>query len=243
MKIYGMLTAAITVLTASQALANTDVSTCGIATLQDYINHTSGCEVGGGEGGILVFGGFGFSPAASGGPSASDITVTPIQIGLGGGFTFGGFTNFTAAPGQEVIYGINYSYLIDPGPIAGAADLGMDPPFGNITITQSICTDPVPIFSELSTGGFSCTSTQSLSVDDTNPPVSWDSHLDLNPVVHNTARISILFDLIGGTGGAGFDALTATNTVIESTPEPVSAVLGLGGLGLLFVLRRYRLAK
>ncbi len=73
--------------------ADTDVSPCGVGTVQSYENNANGCELGGANGGILVFSQFTFSTSMSGSPvilDASQISVTPDAQGLGGGFTSAG---------------------------------------------------------------------------------------------------------------------------------------------------------
>src|SRR5580700_6158243 len=85
------------------------VGPCVAGTLQSYEDNTSGCELGGGNGGILVFSAFTFSASGSGSPvilNASEITVTPVPQGLGGGFTFGGFTAAPVLAGQTATYNI-----------------------------------------------------------------------------------------------------------------------------------------
>jgi hypothetical protein len=231
-------------ISASPLLASTDFSGCGTASLQSYIG--SACEVGKESGGILVFGNFNFFISSGNTDlSAADITVSPITDGLGGGFNFTGFTDFPVAAGQEVTFEIDYSLLIDPGPVVTGMDMGMDPPFGSVSITQIVCTDPVFVGNEVEVGnavggGPRCNSVQSFSVDDIDPPTSWNSHLDLDPTIQNSANVRILFDLVGGTTGAGFDGVTATNTAVSPVPEPFSLTLGSAGLGALILLRRRR---
>jgi hypothetical protein len=205
--------------------------------------------------GILNFSGFSFSSSGTAGDSlytASQIGVTPVFTeGSMTGFAFGHFGDgpFQVDAGLTANYIIDYSYVIDAGPVGGAADLGMDPPFGNITITQDICADSHLTFS--ASGEPQCTvfsdfsvSTvpQTLSVNDTNPPTSWTAHLDLNPPVLSFATVRNTIHLDGAQGGAGFDSLMSTGTIVNSAPEPMSSALCLGGLLAVGILRK-RLAK
>ena len=168
--------------------ANTSAAPCVAASLLSYENN-GGCELGGGNGGILIFSNFTFSVSSSGSPTildASQITVTPDPQGLGGGFLFDGFNVAPVGAGQTATYDIDYSFFIDAGPISSGADLGMDPPFGNVSITESICADSFFVSTD---SGLQCEipddpfAPQSFSVDDTNPPASWTNHLDLNPII------------------------------------------------------------
>jgi hypothetical protein len=226
-----------------------NVSPCVAGTLQSYENNTNGCELGGANGGILVFSGFTFSSSSSGSPivlDASEITVTPVPQGLGGGFTFGGFTAAPVLAGQTATYDINYGYFIDSGPISSGADIGMDPPFGNVSITEAICADS--IFVQTAGAGPQCEipndpfAAQVFSIDDTNPPTSWSNHLNLDPEVTDFANIENTIVLNGGANGpgAGFDSLTATSTVVNPTPEPLTVLTALGGLLVIGLLRLRR---
>jgi hypothetical protein len=230
-----------------QLEANSLLPPCVAGSLLSY-QSSSGCVLGGGAGGVLIFSGFTFSVTNSdpgGNPvlDASQIELTPDPIGIGGGFIFSGFQNAPVVAGQNVTYNIDYFFLIDPGPVLTGDDLEMDPPFGNVVITQSICADSFfasPTDCE-SNGvqGVSDSAPQTLSVDDTNPPASFSAHLNLNPPVLNFANVETAFVLTGGTTGAGFDALTSTSTVV-STPEPETALLGLMGLIAIGIFRCYR---
>jgi hypothetical protein len=254
-------------------MGSTDVSTCQTASLSSYEANRSGCVVRDPNGnGVLVFSNFSFTSTGTTTLTAAGITVTPDPNGLGGGFNFSGFTNHPVTAGQTVSYQIDYSYLIDPGPVTSGADIGMDPPFGNSVIQEFVCADSQLVQTE---GGPACqiagtaendedvargarvvTSAcqiaetavndfcpQTLRVDDTNPPVSWTDHLELNPQVLQFAQIEDLITLTGGqTLGAGLDSMTATNDVIipTATPEPTTYLLLAGGLPLLGVLRHRR---
>jgi hypothetical protein len=227
----------------SRIEASTDVAPCTVGTLLSYEDNSAGCELGGGKGGILVFSGFTFSSSETGSPvilNASQITVTPRPQGLGGGFNFGGFTAAPVLGGQTATYEIDYSYFIDVGPISSGADLGMDPPFGNVSITEAICADSVFVSTD---SGPQCEipidpfPPQIFSVDVANPT----NHLDLDPIVTSFANIENTIFLNGGTsgsGGSGFDSMTATSTVVDPTPEPLTVLTALGGLLVIGLLRR-----
>lgn len=223
--------------------ADSQAPTCGPASLLDYENSGS-CELGRGNGGILVFSNFTFSATSSGSPTlldASQITVTPDPEGLGGGFIFGGFTAAAVGARQTADYDIEYSYFIDAGPVSSGADIGMDPPFGNVSITESICADSIfapdspTLACEIPSDPFD---PQTFSINDTNPPASWTNHLDLKPIVMSFANIDDAISLTGGATGAGFDSLTATSTVVDPAPEPLTLLTTLGGLLVIGLLRR-----
>jgi hypothetical protein len=222
--------------------ASTAIGTCAVGTLQSYEDNTGGCELGGGNGGILVFSGFTFSSVGSGSPvilDASQITVTPVPQGLGGGFTFGGFTAAPVLTGQTATYGIDYSYFIDSGPVSSGADIGMDPPFGSVLITEAICADSIFVATaaspacEIPNDPFP---PQTFSIDVANP----SNHLDLDPEVTSFANIENTIFLDGGASGpgSGFDSVTATSTVVNPTPEPLTLLTTIGGLLAIGLLRR-----
>ncbi len=100
--------------------------------------------------GILNFSNFNFQLFQSSGGTpltASQVDLSPTPIGMGQtgvtGFDITGSDNspITVAPGQDATYVIDWLFVIDSGPLAGGASLGMDPPFGDVTITQYYCLD------------------------------------------------------------------------------------------------------
>ncbi len=217
----------------------------GLQTLQDYLSLDGECSVG-----ILNFSNFSFNATGTGDLySASDIAVTPVFNGSDTGFGFShyGGGQFQVAAGLTATYVIDYTYVIDAGPVGSGADLGMDPPFGSISIAEDICVDShltfslggapqCSVFSDFS----SASAPQSLSVDNTNPPQSWTAHLNLSPRVQSFATVQDTISLTGGMSGAGFDNVTSSGAIINSTPEPFASVLCL--TGLLAVMAGRRLA-
>jgi len=198
-------------------------------------------------GGTVLFSGFNFLPGTSS-YTADRIEVTPEPIGEGGGFVFSLCSQtcgpdiplepFTAAPDTTVNFGIDYNWRFFIDPFSDSASLGMDPPFGDVLITENICVDP--FVGNIEVGG--CAGgAYSFFVDDTNPPASWNKTIPISPPARNGENIALAFLLTGGTTGAGFDSLSATYGVVDTlAPEPVSAVLGLGGLVAIVIRRRYR---
>ena len=193
---------------------------CGVNTLASY--ETSGpCVLAGSH---LEFTGFTFSASTTPGSVSNldaDIVVTPNTIGLGGGFTFSGFQAASVGTGQTATYVIGYTYSILPDPPTGmGASISGDPPFGNVTISESICAD-----SSFGSSPAVCQNTlpsQSLMINDTNPPKSLQASIVLNPVVTRFATIQDTIVLGPSTCAigpcAGFDGLTANNFVGEGNP-------------------------
>lgn len=192
----------------------------------------STCAIGGSSGGVAIIDGFLYS-----GPVGDDsqIALTPDPAGLGGGFTYSNFP--AAAAGQTLTFDITYFYTIDAGPIGSGANLGMDPPSGNVLITESICVDS---FFNAPFDGTSCSNgddPQSLSVNDNNPPFSWTSTIALDPVADFGADVEIEVVETGGTDGASFENTTSVQQ-ITAAPEPMTSLLSLGGLIAIGVFRR-----
>jgi hypothetical protein len=139
--------------------------------------------------------------------------------------------------GQTATYVIDWFFAIDAGPSASGADLGMDPPFGNVTITQDYCVDSF-ITAYGAGSSPSCYSgsappIQSLTVTTSLPKAS----IVFSPQAHDFADVRTIIQLNGGTTGAGFDSLTGRST-INLAPEPGTVLFAFGGLLTLCFLRR-----
>lgn len=198
--------------------------------------------------GILNFTNFSFNATGDlTNPLTSDeIKVTPEANGnLGGGFAFSAEDPvnrpFVVGPGQTETYMIDWLVVIDPGPFMSSADLGMDPPFGTVTITQKYCGDG-------NTDGpnFCSTGFQPLTVSSppcTDPllhPENCTTTLNFNPTIQQFAEVITTITLTGGTDlGAGFDSLTGTSSVVDpNAPEPGTVFLGAGVLLSLVYARK-----
>jgi hypothetical protein len=221
----------------------------GADSLESYIQ-SSGCILGEVAGADVVFSGFTFSVAnnpdglnsSTGLLDPTEITLTPVASGLSGSFDFSG--NFSVPAGDTVTYDIDYILLLDPPPILGGGSLFLDPT-GDVSVTQSICADSY--FDTISPGDTVCqyntpngpvdSAPQSLTVDDSNPPYSLSASIVLNPGAYNFANIDTQIVLTGGTTGASSGGVTATDTVYAA-PEPMTALLCLGGLTVIGCFRR-----
>ena len=217
---------------------------CAPGSLQSYIalDATGGCSIG-----IEEFSAFSFQSSANAAYTAADILLTPAM----GGFTLtqtsgapcpsSGAPCFQVAAGKIDIYDIFYDFVIDPGPQATSADLGMDPPFGTVTINQFYCSGRGLALSTLS-GVPTCVTpgqhgSQELTVTDQNPPASWNTGIVLlNPRVDQFANVLTQIILDGTNGPAGFDSVTGDTNL---TPEPSTLLLiGASLLATAFVNRR-----
>jgi hypothetical protein len=186
------------------------------------------------------------------GPQGADgnITVSPdvTASGLGGGFTFGGF--LPQAVGSQQTYVIDYTYVIDPGPIGAGMSMTMDPPTGDVVITEDLCIDATFTVSNGTTvcqgpnGGIF--NAQTLSVNTATPSNEFGTTA-LNPVVaeFETANLQFTF-VVGGPDAGGaisqFGTLQADTMVVDpaAAPEPLTSALGFGGLLAIGLFRRYR---
>jgi len=204
----------------------------------------------------MNFSNFTFQAMGTGSPTllnASNILVTPVGDGaLGGGFTLSAIdpAKFMVTTGQTATYFIDWFMVIDPGPFSSEADLGMDPPFGNVSITQAYCPDGVL------DGRSSCsTGFQSLSLSTLAPPCinpltgailpSCSTHLNFDPPIANFAFVETTIVLNGSAGPSGFDSLTGSLKIVDpnATPEPITFFLTGGGLLAAGIMRKYKLPR
>lgn len=216
--------------------------------------------------GILNFSKFNFQVYQPSGPgtvlNASQIDLTPIgtpnQTGATG-FEISGLNNtdITAAVGQDVTYVIDWDYVIDAGPIAGGASLGMDPPTGDITITEYFCLDSNFVSGTYNGSAPSCTpsiegtlpSVQTLTVSDTpadacpTSPGDYCSSINFNPPDEEFANVMTVIQLTGGTNGATFGSTNGTTQINPPAPEPGTLLLIPGALAFLFFFRRRAVAQ
>jgi hypothetical protein len=218
---------------------------CPSATLAFYQVNFSSSTPGSPDGpcanGILNFSGFGFN--SSGSPVSAllgnnDIDLSPLGPPLGQtGDTGFSISGMSVGARQTATYVIDWFFAIDAGPSASGADLGMDPPFGSVTITQDYCVD-----SFITAYGAGSTPTcysgnappiQSLTVTTSVPNAS----IIFSPQALNFADVRTIIQLNGGTTGAGFDSLTGEST-ISVAPEPGTVMFAFAGLSMLCFLRR-----
>ena len=208
--------------------------TCQPGSLASYIalDETGGCTVG-----DFTF--FRFSaptPDSSGNPpvaSNSQIMVTPEINSTGVGFSFtasSNGTNLFAIPNptqnESVTYHINYT--LDPLPVDTGQDLSMDPPFGNVSVTQRYCL--FDVFADGCESGLALQQTVT-----TGSPHSFVAF----PTPASFVDIQTDITLSATPGNpAGFDGLDAVAS--EATPEPASVLLAGAGFAVLYFLGRNR---
>jgi hypothetical protein len=222
----------------SSALASTVLPSCATNTLANYITltanppSTGGCAIG-----DLDYYDFSYHQVSSA-PAASAIQVTPLATG----FSFG---PVSAAPGVTVQFEIDYDLFIDPAPVITGDKLGIDPPTGNVVVTEYFCNDIDYVYT-----GSCAFSMQPESLTVGTPGTGYPSSASItfNPPANRTQEVGILFTLIGGANGASFDGLDSSSTLVypgvSSVPEPPPAASLLLALALLTLAlgwgRRFR---
>lgn len=197
---------------------------CQSGSLADYValNSTGGCTFN-----ELTFFRFAFSPApvSTGGAAlatAADIYLAPdtTEFGTGFSFTSSYFSLPAANVPQSVTYNIGYS--VDPPPIIVGEELFLDPPYGDVTVSQRVCLNDVLA----NNCAFGVALQQSVT------PVSPLSSISF-PYAVPFVDIQDTITLRTTPGNpAGFDGLDTGTKV--NTPEP--GTWALGAMGILFGL-------
>jgi hypothetical protein len=206
---------------------------CSAGTLSSYESTYSaplGCSIG-----ILDYSGFTYHPVSNA-PLASAITLTPET----GGFSFTQTNGlpFTASAGEIVQFEIDYNIIIDPAPILAGADNSIDPPTGNVTVTEFFCNDSQYVYSGSCLTGFLANPVQTLSVG-TIPPLTLSAAITFSTPATAFQGVGVLFTLNGTNGPSTFDGASADSVVIGDVPEPAACFLaGLGLLAGSYTLRK-----
>jgi hypothetical protein len=193
---------------------------------------TGGCSVG-----ILDYYNFTYHPVSNA-PLASAIEVSISSLpGSGFSFTRADGNAFTAAAGQTVQFEIDYNLIIDPAPIITGGDMNLDPPSGNVTVTEYFCNDVSYIYTGFCSGSLP----ETLTVGTAASGFPSSATIVFAKPALTSQAVGILFTLNGGTSGASFDGLDSTSQVLSLSPEPASAAGLLAGL--LTLAGGYKLRK
>jgi hypothetical protein len=215
----------------SSLFATGNFPACVSGTVASYIAVTANPPASGGcANGVLDYFDFKYI-AGSNAPDASNIAVAP----LGTGFTFG---PVTAAPNETVQFEIDYDIVIDPAPIITGGRLRLDPPTGDVTVTEFFCNDTQYIGGGLCLGSIPA---QSLTVGTPGTNFPDTASISFDPTAKVSQQVGIVFTLNGGVTGASFDGLDSVSVVVVSAPEPATAPGLL--LGLLALAAGYKLKK
>ena len=214
-------------------LSGSPTTPCGTGTLASYeLSYSApvGCSIG-----ILDYSGFTYHPISNA-PAVGAITLTPET----GGFSFTQTNGlpFSASTGEIVQFEIDYNIIIDPAPILAGADNSIDPPTGNVTITEFFCNDSQYVFEGTCLTGFLSNPVQALSVG-TIPPLTLSASIIFSRGATAFQDVGVLFTLNGTNGPSTFDGASADSVVIGDVPEPAACFLaGVGLLAGSYTLRK-----
>jgi hypothetical protein len=182
--------------------------------------------------------------------TADQIDLSPIgsrgQTGATG-FNITGLndTPITAVAGQDATYVLDWLFVIDSGPIAQSASLGMGLAFGDVTVTQYYCLNSLfqnPVYQGVAPAcGVSITGTtpqvQTLSVSsNVNPDLDrLTDSIAFNPPAQDLADVMTVIHL---TGESSFDSVNGTAQIdSQAVPEPgglIPLILQFGiGAGII----------
>ncbi len=212
------------------ATTATTVSPCGTASLDTYESSynfpaSSGCAIG-----VLDYSNFTYH-ALSNAPATSDIILTPSASDQGFGFTHAGGSPFTANAGQIVQFEIDFNILIDPAPVIHGSTVRIDPPTGDVTVTENFCNDSIYFFPGTCFGG----PVDKLSVGTPVTGYPYSASITFENPAMSFETVGILFTLDGTNGASSFDGVD-TGTQLTLSPEPASILLVgiflLGGLAV-----------
>jgi hypothetical protein len=223
----------------STVFASSILPSCGTDTLSDYINNTvfpgGGCAIG-----VLDYYQFSYHTFNNpNDPLASNLLVSLSNQGLGFNFSQVNGQPITAAAGTTVQFEIDYDIVIDPAPVIPQGKLSIDPPSGDVTITQYFCNDVQYVFTNLCLGGIPLT----LQVGTPETGLPQSRTITFVKPAATSQGIGLLFTLDGINGASSsFDGVDSTSTILYlDTPEPTTAASLL--LGLLTLFGGYKLRK
>lgn len=203
---------------------------CATGTLAGYESSYAppslGCSIG-----VLDYSNFSYR-ALQNAPAASAIQVSLSDAGNGLSFSQVGGAPI-AANGDIVQFAIYYNIFIDPAPVIPGANTHLDPPVGNVSISEYFCNDSI-----LYPGTTSCFPPTSPAYSLTVTTAAPDASITFNPPATQYETVGIVFTLNGLTGIASFDGLD-TNTDVTIAPEPASFAL----VGLFMLAGGYKLKK
>jgi hypothetical protein len=134
--------------------------------------------------------------------------------------------------GETVQFAIYYNIFIDPAPVIAGAENSLDPPKGDVNITEYFCNDAV-LYTNTTTCFPPTTAAYKLTVTTQDPTAS----INFGIPAAQYQTVGIVFTLDGTNGVASFDGLDTATSVIS--PEPASILL----VGLFFVAGGYKLRR
>jgi hypothetical protein len=208
---------------------------CTAGTLATYSSSFAppslGCSIG-----VLDYSNFSYQGLQNA-PASSDIEVTPSGSGSNG-FSFSqvGGAPFSAS-GEIIQFAIYYNIVIDPAPVIPGADTHLDPPVGNVSITEYFCNDLT-----LQSPAHVCFPGESPAYSLTVTTAAPNASVTFHPPATNFQTVEILFTLDGTHGTASFDGLDTNTLVADASIAPEPASLFLVGFFFL-VAGGYRLKQ
>jgi hypothetical protein len=213
-------TAVMTVSPCLKATSSVLGPACTTDTLANYEQLDSGCNIG-----PLQFLSFAFGdPVVTGqapAATASDIKVTPTLLASGPTIAFSS-SFFSFSGSGSALYHINYA--VDPGPIIGGESISLDPPQGDVSITQGYCQ-----------GTLTCAPGGVPPLNLTVTPANRNASLTF-PTPQSMVGIQTSISITStAVIPAGFDSFINTNVTTTTTPEPGVRLLIPAGVALLLL--------
>ena len=207
---------------------------CATGTLAAYESGfappSSGCSIG-----ILDYSTFSYQDLQGPAISASDVLVTPGTGSNGFSFSQVGGAPFSAN-GDVVQFAIYYTIVIDPAPVIPGADTHLDPPVGDVSVTEYFCNDSLLRLAQTT---YSCQAPASSIYSLTVTTAAPNAAITFKTPATQYETVGIVFTLDGTKGLASFDGLDTNTTVTGAAPEPASVML----VGLFMVAGGYKLKK
>lgn len=205
----------------------TPVQNCAVAPLSAYVAASgTPCQVG-----DLLFSTFAYGAnhfPGHPGPPATSIFVTPINNPLNPGFLFSS-SGWSVAAGSYGDSTISYTVTT----VSGAADIGIV----DVNMQNNVVTDPVTFVAQetvclvnVPAGMCPDPNAVNLRVSHSPNPLQQEPNASFTPVSQITVIKDIFFASDSATGTGTIVAVTNT----FPTPEPVTSLLSLSGLLILW---------